>query len=176
MELQTLRAELSRRADDLVAAATVGELTSGTSPKLTVQGPVVRVTGYSGAASGSAAAATLARVKQLVGNAKLDGIAENDLAADNLDPKLSRAALAALEREGVVIHAGKLWFDAPAVAELAARIREHFKGSDTLTIADFKTLTELTRKQTIPLLEHFDKLRLTLRSSNGSDRLRGPTA
>ena len=59
---------------------------------------------------------------------------------------------------------------------LAARLREHFRATDTLTIADFKTLTELTRKQTIPLLEHFDKLRLTLRAANGSDRLRGPNA
>ncbi len=176
MELQTLRAELTRRADDLVASATLGELTSGTSPKLTATGPVVRVTGYSGAASGSAAAATLARVAEVVTRAGLEGIAENDLAVEKLDPKLARAALASLERSGAVVHAGKLWFDAPSVSALAARIREHLRTTDTLTIADFKTLSELTRKQTIPLLEHFDKVRLTIRSTNGSDRLRGPQA
>lgn len=176
MELQTLRAELTRRADEFAAAAAVGELTSSANPKLSVEGPRVRVTGYSGAASGSAAAATLLHVTETVARAGLDGVAENELTQANLDPKLARAALALLERNGTIVHAGKLWFDAPAVAALGNRLREHFKTTDTLTITEFKTLTALTRKQTIPLLEHFDGLRLTLRSPNGSDRVRGPNA
>jgi len=176
MDLQTLRGELIRLGDDQVGPAAIGELTSGTAAKLLLEGPTVKVAGFSGATSGTAAAATLARVKELAQEAKLDGLAENDLADAKLDPKLSRAALASLERTGDVVHAGKMWFHAPSVAELAARLRAHFALHEVLTIAEFKELTGLARKQTIPLLEHFDRLRLTLRAPNGSDRLRGPAA
>jgi selenocysteine-specific elongation factor len=176
MELQTLRAELIRLGDDQVGPAAIGELTSGTAPKLVVDGPTVRVAGFSGATSGSAAAATLARVKELALAAKLEGLGENELVEAKLDPKLSRAALASLERTGELIHAGSLWFDAVSVAELATRVRAHFTSHDVLTIAAFKEMTGLARKQTIPLLEHFDRQRLSLRAPNGSDRLRGPNA
>jgi selenocysteine-specific elongation factor len=176
LELATLRAELAARADETVAQAALGELTSATKPKLVVEGPVVRLPEFGGAKSGSSEAQTLERAAALIAAAKLDGVSETDLSAAGLDAKLSRAALAALERRGSIVHTGKLWFDAPAVEALAAQIRAHFQKSDVLTIADFKAMTGLARKQAIPLLEHFDRLRLTRRGPDGSDRLRGPSA
>lgn len=174
MELQTLRAELIRLADPHVGAAALGELTSGATPKLVIEGPTVRVRDFKGASSGSAAAATLERVRELAASAKLSGVAETELVATGLDPKLCRASLASLERTGALIHSGRMWFDAPSIEDLITRIRLHFGSHELLTIAEVKAMTGLARKQTIPLLEHLDRQRVTLRASNGSDRLRGP--
>jgi selenocysteine-specific elongation factor len=176
IELQTLRERLARRADAPAAHAAIGELSSGNNPKLVIQGPSVRLHSFGGAASGSAAAQVLERAQALIREAKLIGVSEHDLGAAGIDAKLARAAVAALERTGSIVHAGNLWFDAPSVEALGARVRGHFASSPVLTIADFKDLTGLARKQAIPLLEYFDRLRLTRRDPNGSDRLRGPSA
>ena len=174
IEIQTLRALLTARADEATTQAAIGELSSAGTPKLVVEGHIARLPSFGGAAAGSAAGQALERTKALVAKAKLEGVSETDLAEAGIDPKLARGAVASLERAGAIVHAGKLWFDAPSVDALAQQIRGHFAKSDTLTIADFKALTGLARKQTIPLLEHFDRLRLTRRDANGSDRLRGP--
>ena len=49
---------------------------------------------------------------------------------------------------------------------LKKNVTEYFKGEDSLTVADFKKLTGLTRKTAIPLLEYFDKKKYTIRSGN----------
>lgn len=176
MEVQTLRSELARRGDERTAAAAIGELTSGAKARLLADGPTVRLADFTGARSNALAAATLARVTELVAAARLDGITEGELEAAGLEAKLARASLASLERTGAVVHAGKLWFDATAVTDVVALVREHFRASSTLSIAEMKDRLGLTRKQAIPLLEHLDRLRVTIRSPNGSDRLRGPNA
>jgi selenocysteine-specific elongation factor len=172
LEIQTLRERLVAKSDEPATHAALQALTSGNKPKLVVNGPVVRLPSFGGAGSGTVAAQTLERVAALVAAAKLDGVTENDLGGAGLDAKLARGALAALERSQSVIHAGAIWFHAPAVRELGERIRAHFAASDVLTIADFKNLTGLSRKQAIPLLEHFDRTRLTRRAPSG-DRIRG---
>ena len=45
-------------------------------------------------------------------------------------------------------------------------IREFFKTNHTLTVADFKNLTGLSRKTAIPLLEYLDKNQFTVRQEN----------
>ena len=49
---------------------------------------------------------------------------------------------------------------------LKKNVIEYFKGENSLTIADFKKLTGLTRKTAIPLLEYLDKKKYTIRSGN----------
>jgi len=174
MELQTLRAELARRGDERTAGAAIGELTSGGRAKLLAQGPVVRLATFDGARSNAAAAATLAKVTELVTAAGLDGLTEGELETAGLDAKLARGSLASLERTGAVVHAGRLWFDAAGVARVIALVKEHFLTYEVLTIAEVKERLGLSRKQAIPLLEHLDRQRVTLRAENGSDRRRGP--
>ena len=49
---------------------------------------------------------------------------------------------------------------------LKKNVIEYFKSENSLTIADFKKLTGLTRKTAIPLLEYLDKKKYTIRSGN----------
>jgi len=56
-----------------------------------------------------------------------------------------------------------LYFDAGVLEELKARLLEHLQHHGEILAADYKTLSGTTRKYTIPLLEYFDRTRLTLR-------------
>lgn len=46
---------------------------------------------------------------------------------------------------------------------VVSRVRTHFKDNADLTVSDFKEMTGLTRKYSIPLLEFFDRRGITLR-------------
>ena len=49
---------------------------------------------------------------------------------------------------------------------LKKNVTEYFKNENSLTVADFKKLTGLTRKTAIPLLEYLDKKKYTIRHGN----------
>lgn len=53
--------------------------------------------------------------------------------------------------------------------DLIARLRERKKSDPNLGVGDFKNLTGISRKYAIPILEYFDKIRVTRR--NGNTRL-----
>ena len=54
---------------------------------------------------------------------------------------------------------------------LLSCIRDHFMNYETLSISDFKKISNLTRKNAIPILEFFDSREYTKRQ--GSDRAVG---
>ena len=56
-----------------------------------------------------------------------------------------------------------LYFHAGALAELQERLRSFIKREGEIDAPRFKELTGLTRKFSIPLLEYFDKIKLTIR-------------
>ena len=85
-----------------------------------------------------------------------------------------RAVLAKLVRDGLAIATGGQWFAAAAVEKLRADVLAHFAKAEVLTIAQFKDLSGLGRKQAIPLLELFDREGTSLRK--GDDRVAGPKA
>jgi selenocysteine-specific elongation factor len=66
--------------------------------------------------------------------------------------------------EGVYYHRGA--FDA-----LETQLRAHLTSHPTMSMADFKDLTSLSRKYAVPLLEYFDRKGLTARQ--GDNRVRG---
>ena len=57
--------------------------------------------------------------------------------------------------------------------KLLSCIRDHFMNYETLSISDFKKISNLTRKNAIPILEFFDSREYTKRQ--GSDRAVGET-
>jgi selenocysteine-specific elongation factor len=85
----------------------------------------------------------------------------------------ARSLLASLERRGVVVHAGDLWFGASVVEGLRARVVEHLGRAKTITVIDFKDLGGLPRNQAILLLEYFDQIGTTRRSGNARVLLGG---
>ncbi len=56
-----------------------------------------------------------------------------------------------------------LYFDTKQIEDLGGRITEYIKEHGEIDAPRFKELTGLTRKFSIPLLEYFDKIKLTIR-------------
>ena len=52
-------------------------------------------------------------------------------------------------------------------------LRKYFIDNKTMSISDFKILSNLTRKNAIPVLEYFDNNQFTIR--DGSNRIAGDT-
>ena len=60
-----------------------------------------------------------------------------------------------------------------AFDEILSMIKTYFIDNKIMSISDFKNLTNLTRKNAIPILEYFDNRQFTIR--NGSNRVAGET-
>jgi len=56
-----------------------------------------------------------------------------------------------------------LYFDTQVLEDLKTRLVDHLQKNGEIVAGDFKTLSQTTRKYTIPLMEYFDRTRLTLR-------------
>lgn len=85
-------------------------------------------------------------------------------AAVAADPKAARAALDRLLKQGVLIKVKPdLYIDAAALGDLRARLAAHLAAHGQITPAEWKTITGVSRKYSIPLAEHFDAEKLTLR-------------
>ena len=50
--------------------------------------------------------------------------------------------------------------------KLIEKIAKHFKNYDTLSIKEFKEISQTTRKYAVPLLEYLDKNKITYRLGN----------
>ncbi len=64
---------------------------------------------------------------------------------------------------------GNLIMGGDAFKKLLSSVRQHFKRTKTLSISDFKNLSNLTRKNAIPILEYFDNNEFTKREGNHRD-------
>lgn len=170
LKLQTLREQLTSMAGEDVCSEVINRQTN--SKALVVEGDSVRLASFKGASQNEQAAKALGDATEAMKQAALQGMSENAIAeALSVDAKLARALIAAMVRNETAIKAGDLLFDAGAVEALGNRILKHFESEPTLSIKRFKEMTGLGRKQTIPLLEHFDRNKVTKRQ--GSDRIKG---
>lgn len=66
-------------------------------------------------------------------------------------------------RGGAVLRIKDLYFDAEAIESLKEKLVSFLAKRGEITVPEFKQLTGLTRKYLIPLLEHFDLTKVTLR-------------
>jgi len=66
----------------------------------------------------------------------------------------------------------ELLFHRDAVDRIRDQVVTHLEAHGTITTQQFKEITGLTRKYLIPLAEHFDATRLTVRTSDSARRLR----
>jgi selenocysteine-specific elongation factor len=171
LRLQTLRERLSASAGPEATGELLERITKAsantTGDRLVIEGDTVRSSAFAGAEQDEDAARALACAKKLLAEAALQGVTEHATAeACGTDPKTTRAVLAVLVRQDAAVRAGDLWFDAAAVGALRERIEEHLRREGKLVIADFKQMTGLGRRQTIPLLEHFDRTGVTRREGD----------
>ncbi|TBV81866.1 MAG: selenocysteine-specific translation elongation factor [Desulfobulbaceae bacterium] len=77
---------------------------------------------------------------------------------------LVRELLAVMVREGELIKVSEvLYYDARAMAQIKEKLIAFLQTAGEIDAPQFKDLTNLTRKFSIPLLEYFDRIKLTLR-------------
>ena len=140
---------------------------------ITVEADVARLPSFAAGAPPGALQGALDAGSRAVLAAGLKGVSEHAMReATGSSPKEVKALLAKLVREGLAFHAGELWFSRAAFEELRARVAAHLAAAPRLTIADFKSMSGLGRKQAIVLLEQLDREGTTRRE--GDDRLPGP--
>jgi selenocysteine-specific elongation factor len=132
---------------------------------LAVEGDHVRRAGHAAARPGGAGGA----LKDTVAAAlAAGGVAPTRIADLPALVKASEAdvhavlKLLAAERRAVRVSA-ELWYDAAALAALRDRLVAFLRERKAITTQEFKDLVGATRKHVIPLAEHFDQERVTLR-------------
>ncbi len=103
-------------------------------------------------------------------------------AAAGIPPAAARAALEALLQDGDLVCftgaagtlAGAPLFHRQAIAGARLRLEEHLDRHGEVTVAGFRDLVGSTRKYALPLLEYFDREKVTLR--RGDVRVRHPAS
>ncbi len=174
MKLETLRQQLGERVGAGVAAEAIrlAAKKSLEGTPLVVEADIARLESF-GDGRAAVPGGPLDRLKAALEEAALKGMAEfaiNELVGR--PAKETKAILAKLVRDGDVVATGAQWFSKRAVDTLRDGVVSHLEGQPVLTIAAFKELSGLGRKQAIPLLELFDREGTTIRK--GDDRVAGP--
>lgn len=174
LPLETMRKQLAETsspeaADEAIRLAARKGAVPG--DPIAIEGDVARVPGFENAPQGAVGGA-LGKAIRTMEETGLRGVSEAVMReATGSNPKETKAILAKLTREGVAMAAGDLWFSRKAVDELKAKLTDHMRATQRLTIADLKTISGLGRRQVIPLLEAFDRDGFTKR--DGDDRVPG---
>ncbi|MEP7124182.1 MAG: selenocysteine-specific translation elongation factor [Byssovorax sp.] len=175
LPLETLRQKLAATSGAEAAEEAI-RMACGKPPGLkieaiVVEGDVARLLSFGGAPVTGAAGDALDAATRLLRDAALRGVSEFAVKeATQVPPREVKAILAKLVRDHHAVHTGELWFWRPSFDELKGRVLAHLAGAPRLTIADFKEISGLGRKQAIVLLEQLDREGVTRRE--GDDRLR----
>ncbi len=104
-------------------------------------------------------------IAEILGRAGLAAPSRSELAAllGSKDPREFDRTLEGMIRGGAVVRTKELCFDAGAVAALKEKLTAYLSARGEITVPEFKELAGLSRKYIIPLLEHFDLAKVTLR-------------
>ncbi|MBR5051125.1 MAG: SelB C-terminal domain-containing protein, partial [Desulfovibrio sp.] len=115
----------------------------------------------------------LGKAQEKLKGALLKACREGHLAPPNLKDILASAGasekegarvLGVLLREGTLVKVSdSLYYSKEAMDEITARVVQWFASHDDLTVPGMKEVTGLSRKYLIPLLEHLDQTRVTVR-------------
>ena len=133
--------------------------------ELVLEGDHVRRRGHAAAAAGAAGGALKEKVAEALARGGLTPpwIDELPGAVGARAPDV-QAVLKLLAAEGRAVRVSSdLWFDAVALSALRERLVAFLRERKSITTQEFKDLVGATRKHVIPLAEHFDREKLTLR-------------
>jgi selenocysteine-specific elongation factor len=132
---------------------------------LVVEGDHVRRKEHAAARAGGAGGALKDKVAQALAAGGITPPRVADLAAvvKASDADVG-AVLKLLGAEGRAVRvSSELWFDAAELGKLRERLVAFLRERKAITTQEFKDLVGATRKHVIPLAEHFDQERVTLR-------------
>jgi selenocysteine-specific elongation factor len=92
---------------------------------------------------------------------------EEALAAQSSKPADARALLQVLvDQNRLVRLKGDVFYHKEALDQIEQRLRAHLEAHREITAGEFRDMLEISRKYAIPLLEHFDSQRITLRTGD----------
>jgi selenocysteine-specific elongation factor len=133
--------------------------------ELVIEGDHVRRRGHAAAAPDAAGGALKERVAVALARGGLAPAWLGELPAlVGASAPDVQAVLKLLATEGRVVRvSAELWFDAAAVAGLREKLVAFLRDRKSITTQEFKELVGATRKHVIPLAEHFDREKVTLR-------------
>ncbi len=136
----------------------------GERGELVVEGDHVRRKGHA-AASGAGAGALKEKVAAALASGGVAPPRIADLpAAVGASEADVQAVLKLLAAEGRAVRvSAELWYDAAALAAVRGKLVAFLRERKAITTQEFKELVGATRKHVIPLAEHFDHEKLTLR-------------
>jgi selenocysteine-specific elongation factor len=132
---------------------------------LVVEGDHARRRGHAAAAAGASGGELKEKVARALATGGLTPpwIAELP-GAVGASPADVQAVLKLLAAEGRAVRvSAELWFDAASLARLREKLVAFLRERKAITTQEFKDLVGATRKHVIPLAEHFDREKLTLR-------------
>jgi selenocysteine-specific elongation factor len=163
---------LTRALDPRIFQALIAELVKREA--VVVEADRIRRQGFSPARAEAEQAALAERLRLLFRASGLAPPWSSELGARTGAAQAdAQAALEILIRRGELVRVKPdLCFDRAAVSQLAERLRRHLTARGQITAQEWKELTGQTRKYAIPLAEHFDAEKLTLRVGE-MRRLRG---
>lgn len=175
LAIETLRQKLGAKSDAGVAEEAIRHASRPhTDDALVVAGEIVCSARF-GTAAPSAVTSVIDAARVALATAALKGLTEHQLGVVTaLATRELRTLATRLVREGHAVTAGDLWFETRAISALRALVTAELASAKVLTIARFKDLSGLGRKQAIPLLELFDREGTTRRV--GDDRIAGALA
>jgi selenocysteine-specific elongation factor len=161
-ELRTRRAATRALAPRLFAVA-LGDLEKRGAVE--ADADRVRRKGFSPRQAEAAREGLVDRVQALYRESALAPPWSNELSARTGAPVADAAgALEILIRRGDVVRVKPdLCFDAAALTSLERRLRDHLARAGQISPQEWKELTAQSRKYAIPLAEHFDAQKVTLR-------------
>lgn len=107
-------------------------------------------------------------IVDFVRKAGLDGFTSKNLAdALSPDPKILKPVFQHLVDSRIICRLpGSLFMDSAMLETVAVRLRQLLKDQGTVTVGSFRDALGISRKQAVPLLEHFDSIGLTRRKGD----------
>jgi len=105
----------------------------------------------------------LSRIEEIYKNGRLEPPYFKDLDKDLIN-KSNKDLLEVMVKEHILVKAKEdLYFHHDAIKELKERLIKFLQEKGEITTSELKELTGVSRKYTIPLIEYFDKIQLTVR-------------
>jgi selenocysteine-specific elongation factor len=137
----------------------------GEKGELVLEGDHVRRRGHAAAAAGAAGGALKEKVAAALAKGALTPPWLAELpAAVGASAADVQAVLKLLASDGRAVRvSSELWFDAGALSVLREKLVAFLRERKAITTQEFKELVGATRKHVIPLAEHFDREKVTLR-------------
>ncbi len=162
MPREALRSQLSEAIPEKLVAFTVGRLTG--KGEIVVEQDRLRLAEHRVALSEQDEAMRRRILETLEEEGTMPPTVKDLEARTGCDETRLRTLLEYLaEKKELVKVTEDLFYTVPVLQDLEGRLVRHLEENGEIQASDFKTLSQTTRKYTIPLLEYFDRARLTLR-------------